>query len=94
MTFLMFLQQLANWFPSVKMRTSLGNSSAYPNLYSTFSTELAGPQSAQCPGWLPVTAAVRGRPGEAWRVAAAAMAQYDKKIYMQLKLMPTASTGP
>ena len=50
MTFLMFLQQLANWFPSVKMRTSLGNSSAYPNLYSTFSTELAGPQSAQCPG--------------------------------------------
>ena len=49
MTFLMFLQ-LANWFPSVKMRTSLGNSSAYPNLYSTFSTELAGPQSAQCPG--------------------------------------------
>ena len=41
-----------------------------------------------------MTAAVRGRPGEAWRVAAAAMAQYDKKIYMQLKLMPTASTGP
>ena len=41
-----------------------------------------------------MTAAVRGRPGAAWRVAAAAMAQYDKKIYMQLKLMPTASTGP
>jgi hypothetical protein len=49
MTFLMFLQQLANWFPSMEMRT-LGNLSAYPNLYSTFSTELAGPQSAQCPG--------------------------------------------
>ena len=47
------------------MRT-LGNSSAYPNLYSTFSTELAGPQSAQCPGWLPVTASAR----QAWRGAA------------------------
>ena len=47
------------------MRTSLGNSTAYPNLYSTFSTELAGPQSAQCPGWLPVTASAR----QAWRGA-------------------------